>query len=294
MLRKLIRFIARYTLPARQEGEPVLPVPPGTVPIGGGPTNPTPPAPGGAAAGAGGGGGGPALPEGVDVQELLRKAKELDEVNTRLRELESRRDEDIRSAAENLLLEVMPEYAEERMRGGQSYGAPAGYQHPTQDPNFYRTPPQGVGGEGEGEGELSPEERMSRDFMRLQQEHRDLADQLAADRLQQRVDRAAERFPHADRGRVLTYLANLGDRADRVNVEKLVEISHGKELRRLNEYAHNYHLEELKKLQKGGSPPPLPGKGIAAPSEGGPKITRQNASSVLAERLRASGFGGGR
>ena len=226
--------------------------------------------------------------QGSEEREALNQAADLEAANARIRELEAQDQDRIRQEAENLLLEVMPEYGEERLQAvappmqGYQQGPPYGYQQQ------YGMPP--AQGYEQDEEEVSPEDRLRSEMQQTQQQVMQMQDQMFARELEARLDRAQQNYPRMDRFRVMTYLANAGDAADRMNIEKLCEISHNKESRRLQEYAEGYHTEQLAAMRSGNNPPPVPGAGAGTPTQG-QKVTTSNAARVLSERLAARGFG---
>jgi hypothetical protein len=258
---------------------------------------------------AGQGGGGetaaPATPPGGGTAEgeaaqsdaqALTEAARLEAANQRIEELQGKLDnqnQQVEERAHELLFEVMPEAFEQ-----PSAPMPPQTRLPAQtvtpQPGQTFQPGDEFSAEADGaEGAPpapDPGAQLGRVLSEQEQRITEMEDQQYAAALNHRLDLYQQKYPEMDRFRVTTYLANHGEMADRINIEKLCEISHNKELARMNSHAERYHAEQLAKIQEGGQPPPVPGAPLGTPNDG-VKITRANASQVLAERLQARGFG---
>jgi hypothetical protein len=214
--------------------------------------------------------------------DALAKAADLEAANVRIEELTGQveaKDAEVEKRAQELLFEVMPEVGEIN----QGAAMPQQF-HPGQPGVQQQTP--GV----EEPEELTDEELLKRQVAYQGNQIQQIQDNSYAQQLHNRLEGLQGKYPEMDRYRVVNYLMGLGNQAEKVNLDRLCEISHKKESARLQTHAEAYHLAELKKIQEGGNPPPTPGRPEGTPNEG-VKVTRQNAATVFAQRLAARGFG---
>lgn len=197
---------------------------------------------------------------GDDASAAIARAASLEAANARIAELEGINEEKIRAAAEDLVHDIFPQV---NVPGNPP---PAPYQRD----------------DGQGTGHQpavpEPEERLSQ----LEQRVADREIDDAMRELNERLDRAGERYPNFDRFRVLGQLARAGDSP--VNVEKLVEVSHNQRSREFDEYYTRRRAEESA-TTRGNQPPPMPTNPGGQPVAGD-KITTKTASATLAQMLK--------
>jgi hypothetical protein len=208
----------------------------------------------------------------------------VESLQAQIRDMETSRDAAIREEAERMLQTLVPEAA---------------------DPNYQEPPgqyPQAVP-DGEPPEELTPEERLERLEQRYDQDRQQASLDQQSRRLVQQLEHARDNgLPYMDVGEVLNVIAARPD----VNVRALCEMSNG----RRRDAMESYHQERLQDPEHrrelglpeapgGGTPAPppqrtpprLPGKGPT--TAGGTPITTANAKQILAERMRAAGWGNG-
>lgn len=203
----------------------------------------------------------------------------VESLRAQIAESESSRDAKIREEAERMLMDLMPEAVDPGPQPGQ---------YPQAAPEGGQDPPE----------ELTPEDRLDRLEQQVQQTSLDQQSRQLVSRLEYARDHG---LPNMDVGEVLNVIAARPD----VNVRGLCEMSHGRRTdsmeayhqSRLNDPEHRRELG-LPDAPGGGTPAParripptLPGKGPT--TAGGVPITTANAKQILAERMRASGWGNG-
>lgn len=203
----------------------------------------------------------PAGAPGGDDAAAIERAAALEAANARVRELEGLTEEKIRQMADDRIHEIFPAIAV-----------------PSNDPpRRYARPDDGDGG-GEPPAAPTLEERVAQIGERQNQIEID----RAADELNQRIDRAMEKYPMADKWRVMGWIAEAGDQP--INVEKMVEVSHAHENRTFEErYAARRAAESNNTREN--APPRVPvnpgGVGV-----GGTPITSKNAAQRFMELAR--------
>lgn len=203
----------------------------------------------------------PAAPAG-DGGEL---ARQLEEANARVRELEGITEEKVRARAEELVTEIFPQtqVPDPEVRRVERTDPPAAGDPPA-DP----TSPEAL--------------RADVDALKREMTEKEIADGAAA--LERQLDALERQYPHLDRFRILGQMAQARGPVD---VERLARASHNVNHQRLEDYA----AQKIAALgNPAAQPPPVPPGPAGAPVSGD-KITTKSSASVFAARLAAKGFG---
>jgi hypothetical protein len=214
----------------------------------------------------------PGVEEGVPSEpnsgtEDLNKASELDAANARILSLEeSSSQEAVDARAFELLHEIMPEAMEQQPP----------VQPPAPEPQFA---PQ-----ADPDEEISLEERMDRYEADIQRRDNETAVQGEMDQISREMTGLADKYPHMNKREVLTVMAQAGGRP--VNIDKVAEQSNNSNLHQLE----TYHQKRMAEMRNSQPAPNLSSSQNAGPPSGAVPITRENAASTFAERLKARGF----
>lgn len=195
----------------------------------------------------------------VDASAQPDLARQLEEANSKIRELTDQSEAQIQAAADRRIAEIFPEAPLPEDETRRPY-------RPATDTAPGDTQPPSI------------EDQVAHLDARVE----DLVTERAVDDLQGRIDRAAQKFSMANRDRVLMWIAEAGDRE--VNVEKMMEVSHNHEQRIFDERYNARRAAEAEQTTT-NAPPRLPTNPGGVSVEG-PKITSANAARTLVERMK--------